>query len=144
MPNENIPPARLRVIRDLMLQYLYDHGGEEKLKQEVSIDRLKKTLGLSDAEYLAGFNNLQSRRLLRYPGTPNHIGINLEGQFEVETIGSSDNQASGDAAKLRELSKRMAAQSEAREKLQAELDVYRLAPWWRRLVAAFHTVPSST
>jgi hypothetical protein len=59
-----------------------------------------------------GYNNLQARRLLVFPGTPNHIGINIDGQFEVETLGISN-----------ELSKRMAAQSEAQEKLQAEFDV---------------------
>ena len=142
MPDEkNLTQARVRAVRDLMLYYLFDHGGDGKLKQEVAIDRLKKTLSLNDAEYLAGVNNLQARRLLIYPGTPNHIGINLEGQFEVETMGSSANK---DAAQLREFSKRMAVQLAAQEKLQAELNAFRLAPWWRRLFATFQPVPSGT
>jgi hypothetical protein len=142
-----IPQTRVREIRDLMLLYLHDHGGQEKMKHEIAIDHLKKALNLSDSEYLAGYNNLQARRLLQFPGTPNHIGINLDGQFEVETLVISSSNADGHAsgiANLRELSMRMAAQSKTQEKLQAELDAYRRAPWWQRLFAVFGTATRST
>ena len=64
MPNNVVAPARVREVRDLMLLYLYEPGGVGPIKQEVPIAQLKDALGLSPQEYVAGFNSLQSRRLL--------------------------------------------------------------------------------
>ena len=140
MSNDLISPARVREVRDMMLQYLYAAGGDGKLKEEISIDEIKKALNLSQEEYLAAYNNLQSRRLLKWPATFNCIGINLEGQFEVETLGPADaiaqgpgNQTDGLVAQLRAMSKLMAGQSAAKDKILAEFDAYRSRPWWRRI-----------
>jgi hypothetical protein len=137
MPNENIPPGKVREIRDLMLLYLYQEGGSGPSKQEIPIEQLKKALGLSQPEYLAGYHNLQSRRLLKWPPTVNYIGISVDGQFEVETLGTLDNGIDGQTtsmvAEIRKISKQMAEHSAAREEIEARFEAYRSRPWWRRI-----------
>ena len=143
MPNDPIPPARVREIRDLMLQYLYVSGRSGK--PEVPIDEIKEALNLSTEEYLLGYNNLLSRRLLIWPGATGCIALNLDGQFEVETSGrlrprADDAAASTDfegtdkthrmVVELQQSLKRMREQS---REIQADFDAYRSRPWWQRI-----------
>ena len=144
MPNDPIPPARVREIRDLMLQYLYVSGRSGK--PGVPIDEIKEALNLSTEEYLLGYNNLLSRRLLIWPGAAGCVALNLDGQFEVETsvrlrptgddaaaltdVEGTDNEADQMVVELQQSLQRMREQS---REIQAEFDAYRSRPWWQRI-----------
>ena len=146
MPNDPIPPIRVREIRDLMLQYIHVSGRSGK--PEVPIDEIKEALNLSTEEYLLGYNNLLSRRLLVWPGATGCIALNLDGQFEVETSGRLHPRADDAAAltnveptdktdqmvvELQQSLKRMREQS---REIRAEFDAYRLRPWWQRIAGS--------
>ena len=143
MPNDPIPAARVREIRDLMLQYMYVSGSSGK--PQVPIDEIKEALNLSTEDYLLGYNNLLSRRLLIWPGAPGCIALNLDGQFEVETSGRLRPGADDAAAltnveptdktdqmvvELQQSLKRMREQS---REIQTDFDAYRSRPWWQRI-----------
>ena len=145
MPNDPIPPAKVREIRDLMLQYMYVSGRSGK--PEVPVDEIKEALNLSTEEYLLGYNNLLSRRLLMWPGAAGCIALNLDGQFEVETsvqqLPRRDDAAALTNVEPTDKTDRMVvefrhqqslkAMREQTREIQAEFDAYRSRPWWQRI-----------
>ena len=84
-------------------------------------------------------SGISKRRLLTWPSKLNCIGINLEGQFEVETLGSLDQGTDAETAimvaEVREMAKQMARHRAAREEMEAEFEAYRSRPWWRRIAS---------
>jgi hypothetical protein len=87
MPNEPIPAARLRQLRDQVIRYVYEHGAG-KWGWGVPIDQVERALGITGTELRTVSMLLREQGLLPNHGSLTNIGLNQEGQEEAARLGS--------------------------------------------------------
>jgi hypothetical protein len=86
MPNDPIPPARLRQLRDLVIRHVYEHGAG-KSGWGVPLWQVQKALSISRSELQAVTMVMIEQGLLSKRGSIGDIGLSSEGQDEAARLG---------------------------------------------------------